>query len=114
MYIIDRFKLVQFVHNLKIEILHADVFFKNIFCFNFHQGKRMGLFIQNIPIFMCMVFLCVSFPARLIRSVRKLMARVVGSFVEFSAQEIDRIKETPQGRYVQGLLRKKLSSRNQS
>lgn len=89
-------------------------FFLNIFCFNFHQGKRMGLFIQNIPIFMCMVFLCVSFPARLIRSVRKLMARVVGSFVEFSAQEIDRIKETPQGRYVQGLLRKKLSSRNQS
>uniref|UniRef100_K1QPP7 Receptor for retinol uptake STRA6 n=1 Tax=Magallana gigas TaxID=29159 RepID=K1QPP7_MAGGI len=61
-----------------------------------------------------MVFLCVSFPARLVRSVRKLMARVVGSFVEFSAQEIDRIKETPQGRYVQGLLRKKLSSRNQS
>lgn len=78
------------------------------------EGKRMVLFIQNIPIFMCMMFLCVSFPARLIRSVRKLMARVVGSFVEFSAREIDIIKETPQGRYVQGLLRKKLSSRNQS
>lgn len=114
MYITDRLKLAQIVHNLNLEILHGHVFFKCFFYFNFHQGKRMVLFIQNIPIFMCMMFLCVSFPARLIRSVRKLMARVVGSFVEFSAREIDIIKETPQGRYVQGLLRKKLSSRNQS
>jgi hypothetical protein len=52
-----------------------------------------------------MVFLSVSFPARLILSARKFLKNVVGTYEEFSAQEIDNIRKTPQGRYVQTLLR---------
>lgn len=42
MYIIDRFKLVQFVHNLKIEILHADVFLKIFFVLIFTRESGWG------------------------------------------------------------------------
>lgn len=42
MYIIDRFKLEQFVHNLKIEILHADVFLKIFFVLIFIRESGWG------------------------------------------------------------------------
>ncbi|XP_061178443.1 receptor for retinol uptake stra6-like [Saccostrea echinata] len=71
------------------------------------EGRRLVLFIQNIPIFMCLVFLAVSFPARLILSVRKILKKVDGTYEEFSAQETDSIRQTPQGRYVQSLLKKR-------
>ncbi|XP_062602192.1 receptor for retinol uptake stra6-like [Saccostrea cucullata] len=71
------------------------------------EGRRLVLFIQNIPIFMCLIFLAVSFPARLILSVRKILKKVDGTYEEFSEQETDIIRQTPQGRYVQSLLRKR-------
>lgn len=48
MYIIDRFKLEQFVHNLKIEILYADVFLK-YFLFLFSSGKADGVIHTKYP-----------------------------------------------------------------
>ncbi|XP_056005122.1 receptor for retinol uptake stra6-like isoform X2 [Ostrea edulis] len=69
------------------------------------EGRRLLLFIQNIPIIMYMVFLSVSFPARMILSARKILKNVVGTYEEFSAQETDNIRRTPQGRYVHRLLR---------
>nr|XP_022337726.1 stimulated by retinoic acid gene 6 protein-like [Crassostrea virginica]XP_022337727.1 stimulated by retinoic acid gene 6 protein-like [Crassostrea virginica] len=99
----DKTSLGDFLGTLYIWTMTSLYVIQRLGCYGV-EGRQLVLFIQNIPIFMCMLFLSVSFPARLIASVRKQLTDRVGSSQEFSAQEVDSIRQTPQGRYVQNLL----------
>lgn len=49
MYITNRLKLAQIVHNLNLEILHGHVLFKCFFLFQFSPGEADGVIHTKYP-----------------------------------------------------------------